>query len=713
MEAASSYDRNDTLRSAKNGSTKNNREQQDEKNDSHLLTIYSFISSYVFKEDMNYDENDSRYELLESQDLEHEGCEKKVSFSEYNEKVYRYYRGRSGSDQEGEGEEEEHEYDHEEEEEEEEGDDEEEEEEEEDEEDEEENEEDERDCPADSGVHPMASANEEDIIVQGSVPRKKGKSKSRRKKGTPPTKNNMTQMKDAKYRNKIRKKGKKKKIHNVNEDCKEDHSNGPIKRNINNISKYFMLSMDNINEQENIFKDEKQLSRQMSYYNDAYYYTSEMIYKNNKRHKEKFALYLRLMSLFVNIMIGIYLITHFPHTNNEFEMNSQNRHSREHESLKEIIRNRLDPAKNGPPAAYGAPAVYGGSADEHMSALTSQSEVLQNNEKKRKYLDILFRGSSKDKGNEKGMEKGKRPNSASPSKDENNLDSNEEGKNAVLTRGNSPTPASKSSNESAKETPQVNNLITEIDIVNLIDDEYIMHYIYLEMNKIYKYAIYSFFGELLVISIIVFSLFILRIIIKDNNKFSVILTMYGILYKIFCYIFAHYVLVMGLYILSIYYNIYVNKDIYEHSFNFFCYHYVYNNLHIHFLMLFYAFQNIIFTINDAFNCIRMMFIIFKHIMVRIYEKITCKNFITFYELKEDKSPLSLNCMNKFKKKCNMNNKCCRDKTCVEIDIDEIHELEYDKSQLPFPSLHQKPYCKNLDIKTYEQSLLNMRNPIFK
>ncbi|GAB68747.1 hypothetical protein PCYB_141750 [Plasmodium cynomolgi strain B] len=527
MEAASSYDRNDTFKSAKNRSTKNNREQQDEKNNSNLLTIYSFISSYVFKEDMNYDENDSRYELLESQDLENESYEKKVSFSEYNEKVYRYYRGRSGSDQAGEVEDEEYEYDHEEEDEEEEegerGEDYEEEDDEEgdDEEDVEENhEEDEEDeghyhgiCAADSDVHAVASANEEDIIVQGRVPRKKGKSRSRRKKGTPRTKNNMTSMKDTKYRNKLYKKGNKNKIHNVNEDSMEDHSNGPIKRNINNISKYFMLSMDNINEQENIFKDEKQLSRQMSYYNDAYYYTSEMIYKNNKRHKEKLALYLRLMSLFVNIMIGIYLITHFPHTNNEFEMNSQNSHSKEHENLKEIIRNRLDPAKNG------APATYGDSADAHMNALTSQNEVLKNNEKKRKYLDILFRGSSK------ATEKEKESNSASPWNDENIVDSTKEDKEAVLVRGNSSNPVAKSSKTSAKETPQVNNQITEIDIVNLIYDEYIMHYIYMEMNKIYKYAIYSFFGELLVISIIVFSLFILRIIIKDNNKFSVILTM--------------------------------------------------------------------------------------------------------------------------------------------------------------------------------------------
>ncbi|ANQ09945.1 Uncharacterized protein PCOAH_00038020 [Plasmodium coatneyi] len=688
MEAASSYDRNDTFKSEKNGSTKNNREQQDEKNNSNLLTIYSFISSYVFKEDMNYDENDSRYELLESQDLENEGCEKKVSFSEYNEKVYRYYRGRGGSDQGGDGEED-VDYDENDDEEDDEDDDDDEVDGEEDDAEEEDDEE-EVDC----NVHAVASANEEDIIVQGSVPLKKAKSKKRRKKRTPPGENNMTPMKDTKYRNKLRKKGKKNKIHKMNEDYKEDHNNGPIKKNVNNISKYFMLSMDNINEQENIFKDEKQLSRQMSYYNDAYYYTSEMIYKNNKRHKEKLALYLRLMSLFVNIMIGIYLITHFPHTNNEFEMNSG-----ENENLKEIIRNTLFPPKNG------ANTPFEDSADVHMNALTSQSEVLQNNEKKRKYLDILFRGISKAKEKE--------TNAASPRKDEKSIDSNKKDKDDAVLRGSSSNATPKSSKASEKETPQVNNLITEIDIVNVVHDEYIMQYIYLEMNKIYKYALYSFFGELLVISIIVFSLFILRIIIKDNNKFSVILTMYGILYKIFCYIFAHYVLVMGLYILSIYYNIYVSKDLSENNFNFFCYHYVCNNLHIHLLMLFYAFQNIIFTINDTFNCIRMMFIIFKHVIVRIYEKITCKNFITFYELKEDKSPLSLNCMNKFKKKCNMNNKCCRDKTCVEIDIDEIHELEYDKSQLPFPSLHQKPYCKNLDIKTYEQSLLNMRNPIFK
>ncbi|KJP90070.1 hypothetical protein AK88_00239 [Plasmodium fragile] len=713
MEAASSYDRNDTLRSAKNGSTKNNKEQQDEQNNSNLLTIYSFISSYVFKEDMNYDENDSRYELLESQDLENESCDKKVSFSEYNEKVYRYYRGRNGSDQVGEVEHQEYECDHEEEEEEEDEraeDDEEEDEyneddeEGDDDEDEEEEEEDEGDCAADSDVHALASANEEDIIVQGSVPRKKGKSRNLRKKATSRSKNNMTSMKDKKYRNKLYKKGKKNKIHNVNEDYKEDHSNGPIKRNISNISKYFMLSMDNINEQQNIFKDEKQLSRQMSYYNDAYYYTSEMIYKNNKRHKEKLALYLRLMSLFINIMIGIYLITHFPHTNNEFEINSQNGHSWEHDNLKEIIRSTLYPAKNGAPRVY-----YGDSADAHVNTLSSQNEVLQNNEKKRKYLDILFRGSSEAKEKEKQKE----ANSPSPWKDENDVDSKQKNKDDALVTGNSSNLAAKSSKGSTKETPQVNNQIIEMDIVNLVHDEYVMQYIYMEMNKIYKYAIYSFFGELLVISIIVLSLFILRIIIKDNNKFSVILTMYGILYKIFCYIFAHYVLIMGLYILSIYYNIYINKDVTEYNFNFFCYHYVCNNLHIHLLMLFYAFQNIIFTINDAFNCIRMMFIIFKHVIITIYEKITCKNFITFYELKEDKSPLSLNCMNKFKKKCNMNNKCCRDKTCVEIDIDEIHELEYDKSQLPFPSLHQKPYCKNLDIKTYEQSLLNMRNPIFK
>ncbi|CAA9990683.1 conserved Plasmodium protein, unknown function [Plasmodium knowlesi strain H] len=692
MEAASSYDRNDTCRSAKNGSTKNNREQEDEKNNSNLLTIYSFISSYVFKEDMNYDENDSRYELLESQDLENEGCEKKVSFSEYNEKVYRYYRGRSGSEHGEEAD----------------NDDEDDEEEEEDDEEDEEVDDDDHgdddgeeldDEESDCNAHTLENANEEDVIVQGSVPRKKKRSKRRRKKGIPHGENHMISMKEKKYKNKLCKKEKKNKIHNVNEDYREAHNNGPIKKNINNISKYFMLSMDNINEQENIFKDEKQLSRQMSYYNDAYYYTSEMIYKNNKRHKEKFALYLRLMSLFVNIMIGIYLITHFPHTNNEFEMNSQNGHYRENENLKEIIRNTLFPAKSG------AATVYEDNVHAHMNALTSQSEVLQNNEKKRKYLDILFRGSTKAK--EKGT------NAASPWKDENSVDDKKKDKEVVVLRDNSSNHTEKRNKTSEEEISEFNNPITDIDIVNIIHDEYIMQYIYLEMNKIYKYAVYSFFGELLVISIIVFSLFILRIIIKDNNKFSVILTMYGILYKIFCYIFAHYVLVMGLYILSIYYNIYRSKDISENNFNFFCYHYVCNNLHIHLLMLFYAFQNIIFTINDTFNCIRMMFIIVKHIIVRIYEKITCKNFITFYELKEDKSPLSLNCMNKFKKKCNMNNKCCRDKTCVEIDIDEIHELEYDKSQMPFPSLHQKPYCKNLDIKTYEQSLLNMRNPIFK
>ncbi|GAW83288.1 hypothetical protein, conserved [Plasmodium gonderi] len=685
MDTRNSYSRSNTFRSAKDESTKNNREEQDDKNDSHLLTIYSFISSYVFKEDMNYDENDSRYELLESQDLENEKCEKKVSFSEYSEKVYRYYGGRSEKE---EGEVEEDEETDEEDHTEDESDYEKQEEDEDDEGDKEE------DGEAENDANVQHSENEEDVIIQGSVPSKKKKSKGHRKKGISSSSNNVNSMTDENYRVKEWKRKEKKKRKNARNNAKMTHMSHPIKTNINNISKYFMLSMDNTNEQENIFKDEKQLSRQMSYYNDAYYYTSEMIYKNDKRHKEKFALYLRLMSLFFNIMIGIYLITHFPHTHNENGTVSENRHSIEYDNLKEIIRNRLESSKKHDP--------YADKEDAHLISLTTESEVLKNNEKKKSYLDILFRGSKQVKEIENEH------NLTVLGGDENGMGVINADKKVDIINTEM-----KGIKKKVNGYEEMNNLIKEIDIVNLIDDEYIMNYIYLEMNKIYKYAIYSFFGELLVISIIVFSLFILRIFIKDNNKFSVILTMYGILYKIFCYIFAHYVLVMGVYILSIYYNIYVNRDIYEHSFNFFCFHYVYNNIHIHLLMLFYAFQNIIFTINDTFNCIRMMFIILKHLIVKIYEKITCKNFITFYELKEDKSPLSLNCMNKIKKKCDVSKKCCRDKNCVEIDIDEIHELGYDKSDFPFGNFHQKPYCKNLDIKTYEQSLLNMRNPIFK
>ncbi|SBT80609.1 conserved Plasmodium protein, unknown function [Plasmodium malariae] len=688
MDNLKSLQRNDTIKSEKNDTQKNG--EVSKKNDSNLLTIYSFISSYVFKEDMNYDENDSRYVLLESQDLENENCAKKVSFSEYNEKIYGYYGGKSGSNEGHEEDEDEEEY---------EGED--------SEEDEIEDEDDEHEDDEEAGIGLKVNTNEEDVDVEGNNIPGICKAHEHINKGAT-KKRNMKSMKEEKYIKKLWKKGKINKSLQTNNSDKENHNNNnnKIKKNINNFSKYFMLSMDNTNEQENIFKDEKQLSRQMSYYNDAYYYTSEMIYKNNRRHKEKFALYLRLISLCVNIVIGIYLITRFPHTYNEFDLNSQSGHSKEHENIKNIVRSHLEKNKYG--------KAYENKPDTHADLLNSESKVLKNIENKMKYFNILFRSSKRESQAENNGNSQHNSGSTHRAISNSNIDSNNSNNTNVSSNNKSDDTMGTNINkyhdvgENDSSTP-----IKDIDIIHLIDEEYIMNYIYLEMNKIYKYALYSFFGELLVISIIVFSLFILRIFIKDNNKFSVILTMYGILYKIFCYIFAHYVLVMGLYIVSIYYSIYVYRDIYENSFNFFCYHYVYNNIHIHLLMLFYAFQNIIFTINDTFNCIRMMFIILKHLIIIIYEKITCKNFITFYELKEDKSPLSLNCMNKFKNKCNMNNKCCRDKNCVEIDIDDTHESEYDKTEFPITTLHQKPYCKNLDIKTYEQSLLNMRNPIFK
>ncbi|CRH02328.1 conserved Plasmodium protein, unknown function [Plasmodium relictum] len=633
------YSNKNDINKYEDNSLQKNKEMS-EKNDSSLLTIYSFISSYVLREESNYDENDNKYILLENQELQNENDLKKVNVGYYNEKIYNKCEGESESENESEDEDE-------------------------DEDDENEN------------------------YEKDKMERKLEIKKKNKEKKNLTIQNGFTSCNKEKYIKKNRKKEKGEKKNVYESKNNELYSNSNIKKKMKNLSKYFMLSIDNINEEENIFKDEKQLSKQMSYYNDAYYYTSEMIYKDNRKNKEKFALYLRLISLFVNIIIGIYLIIHFPHTNSQLEMNFSNKYIREHEKLKEIIRNSIELNKDN---------------NKYMDDVHLNSNILIDEDEKSRnrnaFLSILFR-------NNKEID----DRDINNNNNENNNNKINAIKTTYLNKTNDTT-INKGKYSDINEN-DVNNLIKEIDIVNLIDDENIMNFIYSEMNKIYKYAIYSFFGELLVISIIVFSLFILKIFIKDNNKFSVILTLYGILYKIFCYFFAHYVLFMGIYILSIYYNIYIHRDIYENSFNFFCYHYVYNNLHIHLLMLFYAFQNIIFTINDTFNCIRMMFIIIKHIIIKIYEKITCKSFITFYELKEDKSFLSINCFNKIKNKCNIYGKCCKDKNCVEIDIDEVHELEYDKSNIPFTNSKEKSYCKNLDIKTYEQSLLNMRNPIFK
>ncbi|CXJ11393.1 conserved Plasmodium protein, unknown function [Plasmodium berghei] len=655
-----------------------------ENNESNLLTIYSFISNYVLKEDISYEEDYNRYELLESHDLEDKYLDKKVSFSEYNEKRYDYYADNKYCDIENDKEnydeqgwdEVDKEYDDDDKEEDVYSDDE----------------------NYDVEIHTKRNTNdfslkinEEDAyidkdfvkqnlesnqsfqlkkinsIIKKNTHKTNSKNKKKNKKGEKTKKNNISSMNNNYNRN-------------IN-----DNYNERLKRSINNISSYFMLSMENFNDERNMFKDEKQLSRQMSYYNDAYYYTSEMIYKDNKKHKEKLALYLRLMSLFINIMIGIYLISYFPHTkSNESGIDVQNMHLMEYENLKNVIKNKLE-SKNNMVRNFNTFFSMG-----HI-------DVLKNNQNKQNYLDMFFKISKKYNDNKVIINRNGYTNN------KNNDNANNADNNIEINRAT----------QIEKNNTEVNKLIREMDIVNLIDNTYVMSYIYIEMNKIYKYVVYSFFGELFVISIIVFSLFILKLFIKDNNKFSVILTMYGIFYKLFCYIFAHYVLVMGLYILSIYYNIYVYRDIYEHSFNFFCYHYVYNNIHIHLLMLFYALQNIVFTINDTFNCLRMATIVIKHVIIKIYEKITCKNFITFYELEEDKLSLSLNCMNKFKCKHCLNDKCCKDKNCGEIDIDEIHQFEYAKTKLSFTDINQKQYCKNLDIKTYEQSLLNMRNPLFK
>ncbi|SCM24430.1 conserved Plasmodium protein, unknown function [Plasmodium chabaudi adami] len=664
MDNATSFDKSDSKKHI----------EANENNESNLLTIYSFISNYVLKEDNSYEEDYNRYELLESHDLENKFLDKRVSFNEGNEKEYDYYIDNKYCDIENDKEN----YD-------EEGSDEEDEEYDDDEKeddvyyDDENDENDENDTNEDHAKRITKDfslkINEEDAYIDKDLVKQKLESNQSFELKKNPHK------KTSKYKKK-NKKGKKikKNISSMNSNY-----NDRLKRSINNISSYFMLSMENLNEEKNMFKDEKQLSRQMSYYNDAYYYTSEMIYKDDKRHKEKLALYLRLMSLFINIMIGIYLISYFPHTrSNESGMDIQNMHLMEYENLKNVIKNKLE-SKNSMPGTFNTLFNIG-----HI-------DVLKNNQNKQKYLDMLYKISQKYNDNKEIINRSDYTNNQNDD-NANNADNNFE--------INYATPIEKNNTE-------VNKFIREIDIVNLIDDKYVINYIYIEMNKIYRYAVYSFFGELFVISIIVFSLFILKLFIKDNNKFSVILTMYGIFYKLFCYIFAHYVLVMGLYILSIYYNIYVYRDIYEHSFNFFCYHYVYNNIHIHLLMLFYALQNIVFTINDTFNCLRMAIIIIKHLIIKVYEKITCKNFITFYELEEDKSPLSLNCMNKFKCKHCLNDKCCRDKNCGEIDIDEIHQFEYAKSKFSFTDINQKQYCKNLDIKTYEQSLLTMRNPLFK
>ncbi|CAD2103650.1 conserved Plasmodium protein, unknown function [Plasmodium vinckei lentum] len=662
MDNATSFDKSDSKKHI----------EANENNESNLLTIYSFISNYVLKEDNNYEEDYNRYELLESHDLENKFLDKRVSFNECNEKEYDYYIDNKYCDiendkenyDEQESDEPDKEYDDDEKEDDVYYDD----------------ENDENDSTEDHAKRVTndfsLKISEEDAYIDKDFAKQKLESNQsfELKKNT--------HKKTSKYKKK-NKKGEKIKRNNIS--SMNSNYNGRLKRSINNISSYFMLSMENLNEEKNMFKDEKQLSRQMSYYNDAYYYTSEMIYKDDKRHKEKLALYLRLMSLFINIMIGIYLISYFPHTrSNQSGMDIQNMHLMEYENLKNVIKNKLETKHN---------------MLDNFNTLFNMGhiDVLKNNQNKQKYLDMLYKIRQNYNDNKAIINRGDYTNNQNDD-NANNGDNNIDISYATQIE---------------KNNIEVNKFIREIDIVNLIDDKYVMNYIYIEMNKIYRYAVYSFFGELFVISIIVISLFILKLFIKDNNKFSVILTMYGIFYKLFCYIFAHYVLVMGLYILSIYYNIYVYRDIYEHSFNFFCYHYVYNNIHIHLLMLFYALQNIVFTINDTFNCLRMTIIIIKHLIIKVYEKITCKNFITFYELEEDKSPLSLNCMNKFKCKHCLNDKCCKDKNCGEIDIDEIHQFEYAKSKFSFTDINQKQYCKNLDIKTYEQSLLTMRNPLFK
>ncbi|KYN96882.1 putative membrane protein [Plasmodium gaboni] len=791
-----------------------------DKNDNSLLTIYSFISNYMLKEEVNYDENDNRYILLESQDFENESGLKKVSFGEFNEKSYSLSHKRKEQNEEdidkeeevyedvdqADYEEEDYEEEDYEEDDYEEDDYEEEDYEEDDYQDDDYQLNDDEEKPYNydhnqidsNNVNNDHNINSTNIKQNNSIIRrgeKKKKNKIYNNDNFPNEEDiqidhnineeNHSRQLWKKKRKKKRKRAKKNMYTNMKNKEIDNNKKGIYKGN--NLAKYFTLSMENINEQENIFKDEKQLSRQMSYYNDAYYYTSEMIYKNNRRNKEKFALYLRLMSLFINIIIGIYLIIYFPHTNNDkdtFDGTFKNMDIKDREDIKHIISKNLEINKdyhnymkkvnlnvsilNKQKELFENKSIINGkgntntnSSDNnsmHVNSFdrntnsndsvinTNNTNNNNNNNNFVRFLRNIFSSNNyEQEDNLKSL-----PNSINKEKtnnntsikntgyynlyknnnnniidvekniyDENDKNNNLKKKNLKNVKINNYNSGvyyvnDKDMLKDIKTKEDINNLIYMIDILNLMDDEHIMIYIYNEMNKIYKYAIYSFFGELLVISIIVFSLFILKILINDNNKFSVILTMYGIFYKIFCYIFAHYVLFMGLYILSIYYNIYINRDIYTHSYNFFCYHYVYNNLYIHLLMLFYALQNIVFTINDAFNCIRMVFILIKHVIIKIYEKITCKNFITFYELKEDKSPLSLTCFNKLKNKCNMNCKCCKDKNCVEIDIDEMHDIEYEKNKLPlFPNFNRKPYCKNLNIKTYEQSLLNMRNPIFK
>lgn len=81
-----SFKNNQKSYSKRNSSLK--KKVTNDKNDNSLLTIYSFISNYMLKEEMNYDENDNRYILLESQDIENECGLKKVSFGEFNEKSY-------------------------------------------------------------------------------------------------------------------------------------------------------------------------------------------------------------------------------------------------------------------------------------------------------------------------------------------------------------------------------------------------------------------------------------------------------------------------------------------------------------------------------------------------------------------------------------------------------------------------------------------------